>query len=633
MLQINDLVYRIAGRTLLDGASLTLPEGARAGLVGPNGSGKTTLFNLIKGEIPLESGSISLPRRARIGAVEQEAPAGQQTLIDYVLEADRERAALLAEAETAREGARIAEIHTRLADIDAYSAEARAARILTGLGFDHTAQARPLQSFSGGWRMRVALAAILFSEPDLLLLDEPTNYLDLEGTMWLESYLARYPRTMLIISHDRDLLNTAVDTIVHLDRRRLTAWRGGYDQFERQRRETQALQEKMLKKQIEQRRHMQAFVDRFRYKASKARQAQSRLKALAKLEPVVALVDQTTRPFHLPSPDKALASPLAVIDKVSAGYGGPPVLSRLELRLDHDDRIGLLGANGNGKSTLAKLLSGRLAPAEGRIVASEKLKVGYFAQHQLDELNPQRSAYEQVRAALPADTKEAVIRARAAQLGFPADKADVPASELSGGEKARLMLGLAALEAPHLLILDEPTNHLDVDAREALVTALADYDGAVILITHDRHLIETSVDRLWLVAEGTVRPFDGDMEDYRRMVLRGEISADKTDEEGPGSGPAGASKADQRRAAAARRVELQPLRNRLKTSERRIEELTARVSALDSRLADPELFTRDPDKGAELARERARTVEALQRAEEDWLAIGAELEAAQAAGE
>jgi ATP-binding cassette, subfamily F, member 3 len=342
------------------------------------------------GEAAPESGSISLPSRVRTGAVSQEAPAGPTPLIDFVLAADRERTRLLAEAAATRDGARIGEIHTRLADIDAYGAEARAARILSGLGFDHAAQSRPLESFSGGWRMRVALAAILFSEPDLLLLDEPTNYLDLEGTLWLENYLARYPHTMLIISHDRDLLNNAVDTILHLDQRRLTAWRGGYDQFERQRRERQALQEKALKKQIEQRRHMQAFVDRFRYKASKARQAQSRLKALSKLEPVVALVDQSVRPFQLPSPAKPLASPLIVLDKVSVGYEGKAVLSGLDLRLDHDDRIGLLGANGNGKSTLAKLLSRRLRPLDGRIVASDKIKVGFFAQHQLDELSPER---------------------------------------------------------------------------------------------------------------------------------------------------------------------------------------------------------------------------------------------------
>ncbi len=630
MLQINDIVYRIAGRTLLDGATVTLPEGSRAGLVGRNGSGKTTLFRLIQGQIAPESGSISLPRRARMGGVSQEAPAGPERLIDFVLAADRERTELLAEAETASDGGRIGEIHTRLADIDAYGAEARAARILAGLGFDAEAQTRPLESFSGGWRMRVALAAVLFSEPDLLMLDEPTNYLDLEGTMWLESYLARYPHTMIVISHDRDLLNKAVDTIVHLDQGKLTAWRGGYDQFERQRAERQVLQEKMRKKQLDQRRHMEAFVDRFRYKASKARQAQSRLKALSKLEPIAALTDETVRPFMLPSPDRPLASPLVVLDRASVGYGGPPVLCDLELRIDHDDRIGLLGANGNGKSTLAKLLSARLKPSGGRIVASHKMEVGFFAQHQLDELSPQKSPVEQVRAMMSPEATEAQVRSRTAQLGFSADKADVAAKNLSGGEKARLLLGLASFASPHLLILDEPTNHLDVDSREALVRALADYEGAVILISHDRHLIETSVDRLWLVSGGMVKPFDGDMDDYRRFVLKGEAS-DKSDL--PPSRPGEQmSKADQRRAAAERRAELQPLRDRMKAQEKQMGDIGRLIEKLDTEMADPALFTRDPAKGADLARRRARFVEQLAKAEEEWLAAGEELEAAQADG-
>lgn len=630
MLQINDLVYRIAGRTLFDGATVSLPEGTRAGLVGPNGSGKTTLFRLIRGETAPESGSIQLPRRARIGTVAQEAPEGPDSLISFVLSADAEREALLREAETATDGTRIGEIHARLTEIDAYAAEARAARILSGLGFDPTAQQRPLDAFSGGWRMRVALAAILFAEPDLLLLDEPTNYLDLEGTLWLENYLARYPHSMLIISHDRDLLNNAVDTIVHLDQRKLTAWRGGYDQFERQRREKQALQEKALKKQLEQRRHMQAFIDRFRYKASKARQAQSRLKALEKMEPVTALVDQTTQPFTLPSPERPLASPLIVLDDVSVGYGGPPVLSRVDLRLDHDDRIGLLGANGNGKSTLAKLLSDRMAPDEGRVITSERLRVGYFAQHQLDELHPDYSPCEQVRAILPEGTKEAVIRSRTAQLGFSADKADIPASSLSGGEKARLLLGLAAFKAPHLLILDEPTNHLDVDAREALVQALAEYQGAVILISHDRHLLEASVDRLWLVADGTVKTFEDDLDAYRRMVLKAEAAP--ANESATSATQAKESRADQRRAAAEKRAQLQPLRDRIKKNEKRIEELNKRITELDAKLADPDLFARAPDEGAKLAQERARAVEAVEAAEEDWLAAGAELEDASQEG-
>ncbi|WP_436641365.1 ABC-F family ATP-binding cassette domain-containing protein [Microbaculum sp. FT89] len=625
MLQITDLTYRIAGRTLLNGATVILPAGARAGLVGRNGTGKTTLFRLIKGEVAAESGTVGFPAKARIGTVEQEAPAGPTSLIDFVLSADTERARLMAEADSTQDGTRIGEIHARLSEIDAYSAESRAARILSGLGFDQAAQQRPLESFSGGWRMRVALAAVLFTEPDLLLLDEPTNYLDLEGTLWLESYLARYPHTMIVISHDRDLLNTAVDTIVHLDQGSLTVYRGTYDQFERQRREKQALAEKARRKQDEQRKHMQAFVDRFRYKASKARQAQSRLKALSKMEPIEALVDGSVRPFNFPSPEKPLASPIIQLDSAAVGYEDKPVLRHLSLRLDHDDRIGLLGSNGNGKSTLAKLLSGRLQSSDGRMHAADRLTVGFFAQHQLDELSADLSPTEQVRRLMP-DAKEAEVRSKAAQLGFGIEKADIPASKLSGGEKARLLLGLATFFGPHLLILDEPTNHLDVDAREALVRALAEYEGAVIVISHDRHLIETTVDRLWLVTGGTVVPFDGDMEDYRKRVLSGDDSVPENTE----TITITANRGDQRRAAAQKRAELQPLRNRQKSAEKRMETLQSKIADLDGRLADPDLFTKDPAKGADLSRERARTVEALAAAEEDWLDAGAALEGATA---
>ena len=516
MLQITDLTLRIAGRPLIEGASLTLPAGAKAGFVGRNGAGKTTLFRAIVGELAPDAGSISLPKGTRIGRVEQEAPSGPRTLLETVLAADQERTALLREAEHASDPHRIAEIHARLADIGAHAAEARAARILAGLGFDAAAQARPCSDFSGGWRMRVALAALLFDEPDLLLLDEPTNYLDLEGTLWLERYLARYPHTVIVISHDRDLLNTAVDSIVHLFDRKLTLWRGSYDSFERQYRERQVLQEKQRVKQIAERKHMQAFVDRFRAKATKARQAQSRLKAIAKLQPIAEITQEHAIPFRFPEPERPLSPPIIRMEGVSVGYApGQPVLSHLDLRIDDDDRIALLGQNGNGKSTFAKLLAASLAPETGEIVRASKLKIGFFAQHQLEALKPALSAYDHVRELMPG-APEAKVRARTAQIGLTTEKMATAAEKLSGGEKARLMMGLAAFGAPHLLILDEPTNHLDIDSREALVHALNDYSGAVILITHDRHLIEACADRLWLVANGTVKPFDGDIEDYRR---------------------------------------------------------------------------------------------------------------------
>jgi ATP-binding cassette subfamily F protein 3 len=629
MLQINDLTLRIAGRTLIEGASLSLPEGAKSGFVGRNGAGKTTLFRAIAGEISPDQGSISLPKGARIGRVEQEAPSGPQTLIETVLAADNERAALLKEAEHADDPQRIAELHARLTDIDAHSAEARAARILAGLGFDATAQRRPCSDFSGGWRMRVALAALLFAEPDLLLLDEPTNYLDLEGTLWLERFLARYPRTVMIISHDRDLLNTAVDSIVHLIDRKLTFWRGGYDSFEQQYRERQALQEKMRVKQAAERKHMQVFVDRFRYKASKARQAQSRLKAIAKLQPIAEITEEHTAPFRFPEPERKLSPPIVRMEGASVGYHpGKPVLTHLDLRIDDDDRIALLGTNGNGKSTFAKLVAGALQPEAGDVIRASKLKIGFFAQHQLESLRPEWSAYDHVRALMP-DTPEAKVRSRTAQMGLATEKMATAAANLSGGEKARLMMGIAAFGAPNLLILDEPTNHLDIDSREALVHALNDYTGAVILITHDRHLIDASADRLWLVADGTVKPFDGDVEDYRRMVLG--LAPDARDSDAAPERPQRppVSQKDVRREAAARREALAPLRKRISAVERKIETLRGEIDKLDKELAAPTLYA-DPDKATALAKARAGHVHDFARAESEWLDLSAELEAREA---
>jgi len=621
MLQITDLTLRVAGRPLIEGASLSLPAGAKAGLVGRNGTGKTTLFRAIAGEIAPDAGEIALPRRTRIGRVEQEAPGGPLSLLETVLAADTERAALLAEADAARDPQRIAEIHIRLADIGAHEAEARAARILAGLGFNAGAQARPCSDFSGGWRMRVALAALLFKEPELLLLDEPTNYLDLEGTLWLERYLARYPHTVIVISHDRDLLNNAVDSIIHLVDRKLTYWRGGYDSFERQYREQQILQGKMRAKQDAERKHMEAFVERFRAKASKARQAQSRLKALAKLQPIAEVSREAVLPFRFPDPERPAAPPILRVEGASAGYEpGRPVLRNLNLRIDDDDRIALLGTNGNGKSTFAKLAAGALSPESGLITRAPKLNIGLFAQHQLETLNPAQSAYEHVRALMP-EAGEAQVRSRVAQMGLAAAKMMTAARDLSGGEKARLMMGIAAFGAPHLLILDEPTNHLDIDSREALVHALNDYRGAVILISHDRHLIEACADRLWLVANGTVEPFGGDIEDYRRLVLgRTESAAD------PGKPPKPGLQKETRRSGAARREALAPLRKRIKEAERQIETIRAEIQTLDRQLADPEIYRRDPTEAARLAKARADRAHDGAGAENEWLELSEELE-------
>jgi ATP-binding cassette subfamily F protein 3 len=626
MLVIDDLTLRIAGRALLEGASAQVPDGARVGLIGRNGAGKSTLFRAIAGDIAPEHGTIALPARARIGRLPQEAPDGPERLVDLVLAADRERAALIAEAEAAHDPHRIAEIQTRLADIGAHAAPARAAGILAGLGFAHDDLERAVNEFSGGWRMRVALAAVLFAEPDLLLLDEPTNYLDLEGTLWLEDHLARYPRTVIVISHDRDLIDNAVDSILHLDGRRLTFYRGGYSAFERQRRERQALDQKLAKKQEAERKHILAFVERFRAKASKARQAQSRLKLLAKLEPPAALVADEVREIVIPDPERLLSPPIVAFDAVAAAYEpGRPVLRRVTLRIDNDDRIALLGANGNGKSTLTKLISGRLAPSEGRITRADRLAVAYFAQHQLDELDPAASAYDHVRA-LMRDAPEAKIRARAGAIGFPGEAADTPVANLSGGEKSRLLLGLACFDAPHLVVLDEPTNHLDIDSRAALIEAINAFAGAVILVSHDRYLLEACADRLWLVADGTVAPFDGDLDDYRALVL--SRTRDETERgEKPADRP---SRSEARRAAAERRAELAPLKRRIAALEAEMAKLTRRIGEIDQAMADPQLYARDPARVATLAKQRADAAAALAAAEEQWLALSGEYESAAA---
>jgi ATP-binding cassette subfamily F protein 3 len=618
MLQITNLTLRIAGRPLLERASVTVAEKSKVGLIGRNGTGKTTLFRAICGELAPDQGSIGLPKGWRIGSVAQEAPGGPQSLLEEVLRADPERTRLLHEAETETDAHALADIHTRLVDIGAHDAEARAARILHGLGFATAAQKRPCSEFSGGWRMRVALAGVLFSEPDLLLLDEPTNYLDLEGTLWLERYLARYPRTAIVISHDRDLLNKAVGTIVHFSERKLTAYAGGYDAFERQFRERQRLQAKLTAKQDAQRKHMEAFVERFRAKATKARQAQSRLKALARLKPIAKIADETMLPFRFANPAKAAAPPIIQMEAVSTGYDADrPVLADLDLRIDNDDRIALLGTNGNGKSTFAKLLAGDLAPFAGRLTRSNKLRIGYFAQHQAEKLQPGQSAYDHVRTHLEG-VDETQVRARVAQMGLSTEKMNTPSKDLSGGEKARLLMGLATIDAPHLIILDEPTNHLDIDSREALVHALNDYDGAVIMISHDRHLIEACADRLWLVEDGTVKPFEGDLEDYRRLVLKGGGKANGSDE-----AAAPASAKAQRRAAAAMREAAAPIRKKIKECERLMADLTKRIEAIDTRLSDTDLYVRDPDEAARLARLRARRAEKLGEAEEIWLKLTA----------
>ncbi len=613
MLHINGLTYRLGERLLIDGATAALPSGARVGLVGRNGAGKTTLFRLIRGELSPEAGSIATPKDARLGSVEQEAPGGAETLIDFVLDADAERSALIAEAESASDPERIADIQTRLVDIDAHAAPARAARILSGLGFDEAAQNRALSEFSGGWRMRVALAAVLFSEPDILLLDEPTNYLDLEGVLWLTDYLKTCPSTIVVISHDRDLLDDVADHILHLDRGKLTLWTGGYTSFERQRREQQTLQGKTLKKQEERRAHLQAFVDRFRASATKATQAQSRLKMLARMEPIAAVVDETVLPFKWPPVAKKLSPPIVTMEKVSAGYGDRVVLGRIDLTLSNDDRIGLLGANGNGKSTFAKLIGGRLAPMGGRMVRAVKLESGFFAQHQVDDLEPGGTPYTHVAERMRG-AAESKIRGRAALIGFSGSRADTRVEALSGGEKARLLMGLATFDGPQLLILDEPTNHLDIDSRGELIEAINDYEGACIIVSHDRRLLEACVDRLWLVAGGTVKPFEGDVADYGRFVL-GQGAPSPQKKQAPAQKPV---------ASLARKRDAAPLKRELAALEDKMARFQDLLGRVDAALAGAGATAGDALKLAELAARRGDLERALAAAEEAWLALSEE---------
>lgn len=609
MLSITDLSIRLAGRLLIDQSSVQITPGSRVGMVGRNGTGKSTLFKVIRGELAAEHGTVSLPPRWRVGSLAQEAPNGPESLISVVLKADLERDALLTEAESATDPHQIAEIQTRLVDIDAHSAPSRAAAILSGLGFSAADQLRPCAEFSGGWRMRVALAATLFAAPDLLLLDEPTNYLDLEGTLWLEDHLAHYPRTVIVISHDRDLLESSVDQILHLDRSKLTLYKGTYSSFEEQRAMREMLDAKAVKRQEAERARLQAFVDRFKAKASKARQAQSRVKMLERLKPITALVTQDVREISFPAPEKILSPPIIAADNVVVGYDPTtPVLNRVTLRVDNDDRIALLGSNGNGKSTLVKLLAGRLAPFSGKVTRADKLSIAYFAQHQLDELNEDASTYDHVRK-LMGEAPEAKVRARAGAIGFSGKAADTKVGKLSGGEKARLLLGLATFFGPNMIILDEPTNHLDIDSRAALAEAINEFPGAVIMVSHDRYLIESCADQLWIVADRTVTNYDGDLDEYRRLVLSARNGEPAPRERNAASEKPQRPRSDNRGS----------LKKRIAEAETEIARVSAIISKIDTALALPDIFTRDPKQAAQLSKARASAADALARAEEQWL--------------
>ena len=623
MLHLNDVTLRIGGRLLLEGATVHLPAGQRMGLVGRNGTGKSTLLRLIRDDIQADRGDVRKRSGISIGWVAQEAPGGEATPHETVLLADDRRTEALAAAEHARTPEEIAEAQTRLADIGAHAAPARASTILRGLGFDEPAQHQPLSSFSGGWRMRVALAAALFAEPDLLLLDEPTNHLDLEATLWLEAYLRRYPHTLLLVSHDRDLLNRVPERIIHLEGLKLTAYSGGYDDFERIRREKQVLAEKERAKIEAKRKHMQAFVDRFRYKASKARQAQSRLKALSKLDNVAQILDEPGIRLAFPETEVP-PPPLLTFDRVQAGYGDKVVLDRLDLRIDPDDRIALLGANGNGKSTFAKLIADRLTPLQGEVVRPPKLDVGYFAQHQIEDLDPGHTAIDHLARLLPSERPERV-RAHLGRFGLGQDRAELPAGRLSGGEKARLTFALLSAGRPQVLVLDEPTNHLDIDSREALVQAINEFAGAVILISHDRHLIELTADRLWLVADGRVRPYDGDLDDYRQLLL-GTASGRKA-KENRDNGSAVPDKPAPRQQKPADRNEILKRRQAARAAEKKLEKLSKERATIAATLADETTYRSLGDELDTLLKRHAELEAALEQAETRWLEAEEALEA------
>ncbi len=615
MITINSLTVRLGGRPILDRATASLPSKAKVGLIGRNGAGKSTLMKTIIGEIEADDGSIDMPKAARIGYIAQEAPSGMTTPIQAVLAADTEREALLLESETVEDLDRMGEIHERLNAIDAHAAPARAARILVGLGFPEDDQHRALDSFSGGWKMRVALAALLFSAPDLLLLDEPSNHLDLEATLWLENFLKSYPATMIVISHERDLLNSVVDHILHLEGGQTTLYTGGYDSFERQRAERAAQLAAAKASQDAQRAKLQDYIARNSARASTAKQAQSRAKALARMQPIASMADDPSLSFDFPSPEE-LRPPLVTLDLASVGYTeNKPILERLNLRLDPDDRVALLGRNGNGKTTLARLLAAQLAPMSGEVNASGKMRVGYFTQYQVEELDGDDTPLEHMTRAMKGASPGAV-RGQLGRFGFSGQKATTQVGKLSGGERARLALALITREAPHMLILDEPTNHLDVDAREALVQALNEYEGAVVLVSHDRHMLELTADRLVLVDNGTAKDFVGSLDDYTDMILG--KNQNKAGADGKGSG----NKKEDRKAAALLREQQQAMRKAVHDAEADMAKLSAVRSAIDQAMFDPR--TADSDHAnltmTELMQRRAKISDALVAAEARWVA-------------
>ncbi|GJL85920.1 MAG: glycosyl transferase family 1 [Micavibrio sp.] len=611
MLTVSDLTYKIGARTILDECDVTIMDNWKVGVVGLNGAGKSTLFKLIAGELTPDGGTVEMNAKQRMGMVRQDIPEVETSLLDLVLEAHKEMADLWKQTETEEDPNKIADIYQRLSDMDAYSAPSKASRLLTGLGFTEEQLSEPFSSFSGGWRMRVALAAALFVEPEILLLDEPTNHLDLEAIMWLENYLASYPHTLLIISHDREVLNKCIDHVIHVDRQKIKMYTGNYDTFERERAEALGVQKKMHEKQQTERAHMQKFVDRFRAQANKARQAQSRIKALERMDIVDAVISDRAVHFTFPNP-KEISSPMISIDKADIGYTeGEPILNNVYENIDHDDRIALLGANGNGKSTLIKLIADKLQPMNGEVRRSNKLRIGYFSQHQTEELDVSSTPYQEMltlmRKSIP-DVKEPKVRAKLGAFGFSKELADNRISSLSGGEKARLLFAFMSFDAPHLLLLDEPTNHLDIDAREALVQALNNYEGAIVIVSHDPNMVERVADRLWVVRDGGCHHFDGDLEDYRNFTMQARRDQRKKDKEKKDKSP----------------VKTKPTANPqiIEKLEKKIAKLEAQKTELETLMSAEGFYSQPNIDTAKIQETHTKVTADLVAAETEWMAAG-----------
>ncbi len=620
MIRINKVSYSIAGKQLLKYASTVIPAGHKVGIVGRNGVGKTTLFNLITQRAEPDDGSIEIPEKLRVGEVLQELPSNDLNLLDTVVSADIERTNLLKESETVTDPTRISEVFERLNDIDAYSAEARASSILAGLGFSHESQLLPCSQFSGGWQMRVALASILFSQPDILLLDEPTNYLDLEGNIWLENYLSKYPYTVIIISHDRTLLNKSVNSILHFHKMELNFYSGNYDSFVRTRTEKLRLDTANAKKTTAAREHLQSFVDRFRAKASKAKQAQSRLKMLEKMQPISDLSETSVSKFYFPDPAE-LSPPLLTMDSVSVGYNGTPVLKNLNIRIDERDRIALLGQNGEGKTTFAKLIVGKLKSISGQITKAPKLKIGYFSQHQVDELVLSETPLQHLAQVL-LDVPQAKLRATLARGGIGSEQVETKVGDLSGGQKARLSLLLSTIEQPHLMILDEPTNHLDMESREELIIALTSYKGSVIIVSHDTHLINATADKLWQVGGGEIKPFENDLDTYQRLLLAERSGNQKSKKNTQIS-------SKKKEPTTTSNKILTPLKNQVKKCEERVIKIEKQKQDIEAKLVDPNFFVNDKKKQSQpLNKEHYKVLLELEAAELEWLTATEKWEAA-----